>query len=137
MDTCPHCGCELVDPKEHSDPLRKMFFATIRDIWQTLPDHFAEIYPSSEHLRKAALIRAGWCETVTTACNDKQTALRVAALAKHLDRYAIARVEGSTVMVFTARSIARRACKKAELSKVVEDALRWARGLVGIEEKAA
>lgn len=132
-DTCPHCGCELPDGKEHSDPLRRMFFASIRDIWQTLPDEIAPQYPSSESLRKAALCRAGWCDSVVMTCGDEKTAMKVAALVKHLDRYAIVDLSGTVVTTFTAKSISKRACKKDDLSRVVEGALMWAHGLVGAD----
>ena len=135
-DVCPHCGCELVNPKEHSDPMRRMFFAAIRDIWQTLPDHVAPMYPSSEHLRKAALVRAGWCNSTTTACGNRATAIRVAALARHLDEYAIVDISGSVVTVFTAKSMAKRACPKADFKRVADQALMWANGLIGVEKAA-
>lgn len=136
-DTCPHCGVELVNAKEHSDPMRRMFFSEVRKIWETLPDHYARLYPSSEHLRKAALCRAGWADSTTVTCGNKTAAIEVAAMCRHLDKYAIVDLEGSVVTVFTARSLAKRVCPKKQFTEVADKALNWCNQLVGIERKAA
>lgn len=135
---CPSCGELLDDPRDHSDAARRRFFAIIREVWQTLPDHLAQQHVSAEHLRKAALIHAGWCDSKTIAAGSKTAALEVAALSKHLDRYAIANVSGSVVTVFTARSISKRACPKAQFMPLSEKVYTWLSQLVGSDvEKAA
>lgn len=134
---CPECGAILDDPRDHSDPARRRFFAIIREVWQTLPDDVAKHYASSEHLRKAALIHCGWCESITIAAGSKTAALEIAAKLPQLDRYAIARPQGSIVEIFTARSIAKRACPKAQFMPLSEKVYTWLSQLVGSDVEAS
>jgi hypothetical protein len=139
METCPECGCELVNPKEHNDPMRRAFFATLRDIWKSLPDHVQGNYSSQEAFRKAALINAGWCDTDMTVCGSSKAAHEVKALVMKLDRYAVTVIKGAVIQTFRARSMAKKACPKAVFQEVADRALHWANLQVGIgdERRAA
>lgn len=137
MEHCPECGCELIDPKKHSDPMRRMFFASLGEIWDSLPDQLRSIYPSREAFRKAALINAGWCDTDMTVCGSNRAAMEVKALVIKMDAYAVTLIEGAVIKTFRARSIAKKACPKAQFHDVADKALNWAHSQVGIERKAA
>jgi len=136
-DHCPECGCILDDPKDHSDPRRKRFFAILRETWQTLPDHLVAQYPSSEHLRKAALCRVGWCDSNTVACGSRTAAVEVAAMARKLDRYAVTDMSGTVVTVFTARSLSKRHCPKKQFMDVSEKVLDWLAQTTGADVRQA
>ena len=113
--------------------MRRRFFAIVRDVWANLPDHLRAQYPHSEILRKTALCRTGWCDVQTVTAGNKTAALEVAAMAKRLDRYAIVDVQGTVVMVFTARSMRKRVCPKKTFIDVSEKVLDWLSELVGAD----
>ena len=132
-DHCPECGCLLDDPKNHSDPMRRWFFVTIHKTWASLPDHIAARFPSSEHLRKEALCRIGWCEVKVVTAGTKAATESIAAMCRHLDSYAIVDVSGTVVTVFTARSIAKRACPKDRFKEISDKVMDWLSQLVGAD----
>lgn len=131
--SCPECGAVLDDPKDQSDPMRRRFFAIVREAWHNLPDDKRERFPSSEILRKTALCRVGWAESRQITCGNRKAALEVAILARHLDRYAIVDVSETVVTVFTARSMSKRQCPKKTFLEVSERALDWVSALLGTD----
>lgn len=82
----------------------KHFFATLNDIWHSLPEGIAENYPAVEHLRKKLLVRCGFYHERTFAATSPENAAAVAALAEALDEYAVVVVADDVVRVFTAKS---------------------------------
>ena len=130
---CPECGCELSSDIFSADEMRKRFFATIRDVHANLPDDLRRRWPSSENLRKEALIAAGWCDTMTVATGSKAAAPGVAAAFKIKDRYCIVDVKGSVLMVHTARSISRSACLRPQFKEVTQRAYDWIERQTGID----
>jgi hypothetical protein len=91
---------------ERSMRSHRHYFATLHDLWSNLPERFAtETWAqSSEHLRKFLLIRAGYSETTTYACESKAEAQRLAAAIRPLDEFGIVVARGLTVMRFSAKS---------------------------------
>lgn len=130
---CPECGAILDDPKDQSDPMRRRFFALVREVWLNLPDHHRERFPSSEILRKTALCRVGWAECKVVTCGSSKVAQEMALLARHLDRYAVVDIAGTVVTVFTARSMNKRSCPKKTFLDVSEKALDWLSQLIGTD----
>ena len=84
-------------------------FAWLREAWMSLPDSQAERFASPEHLRKFALIRAGYSDSHTITCASKAEALRVAAFIRPIDEFAVIVTQGATVTRYTAKSQSRRA----------------------------
>lgn len=80
------------------------FFAAVNEAWQNLPEDLAGQYPSADHLRKYALIKAGYFNSQTLVCSSKAEAIRIAAFVRPADEYAIVRAEGPVVTRFTAKS---------------------------------
>lgn len=97
----------LVNAKEHRPRSRnshKHFFATLNDIWHTLPEGVAEQYPSAEHFRKKLLIQCGFHKVKDYVADTAAAAASIAAFCETLDEYAVVVVEGPVVRVFTAMS---------------------------------
>jgi len=130
---CPECGALLDDPKDHSDAMRRRFFAIVREAWSNLPDVERARFPNSEVLRKTALCRIGWAECKVVTCGSNKAAQEVALLASHLDRYAIVDITGTVVSVFTARSMSKRHCPKKTFLEVSEKALDWISTVLGTD----
>lgn len=137
LEHCPHCGCELADPNDHSDAARRRFFAIIKDAHDNLPSLMQSLTPSPEHLRKLALIKAGHCETRVTDCGTKRAAIEVSALAKSLDDYAVTQIDGQVVTVWTARSIRKRVCPKAVFLPLTERVYAWLNEFLGYDVEAS
>jgi hypothetical protein len=84
-------------------------FAWLREAWRSLPEDLAPLYPSEEHLRKRALIEAGFYTEQAIDAGSRAAALRVAAAIPALDEFAFVKIEGATVLVRRARSQSLRA----------------------------
>lgn len=84
-------------------------FAEIEEAHSNLPEDLMLEFPTSTHLRKFALIKAGYCDKRSVVCSSKAEALRVAAFIKPLDDYAIVEVTGCVVTHYTAQSQSRKA----------------------------
>ena len=107
-----------LDPRASDDTqTRNHQFAVIRDAWLNLPEHLAAIYPSPEHLRKRALIEAGFYHEEIIDTGSKAGALRVTSYVRHKDDFALVIVRGPLVVIRTAKSQSRAAMDKAELQK--------------------
>lgn len=83
------------------------YFACIKSAWDSLPEDDAERFPTTEHLRKHALIKAGYYEVTTYACNSQAEAVRTAAVIRSIDPYAVVKIGRDSVLRFTAKSQSR------------------------------
>jgi hypothetical protein len=99
----------LVQYEERSSASHNHEFAWLKEAWLSLPEHLADKFPSPEHLRKFALIRAGYSDSHTITCRSKAEATRVAAFIRPIDEFAVVIVQGTTVTRFTAKSQSKRA----------------------------
>lgn len=61
-----------------SERSHKHEFAWLKTAWQNLPESIAHEYPSSEHLRKRALIQAGLYDEQVIDAGSNAAAIRVA-----------------------------------------------------------
>lgn len=99
----------LAPVAQRSDSSHRHEFAWLREAWMSLPDHLAEKFPTPEHLRKWALIRAGYSDSHTIVCASKAEAIRVAAFIRPIDEFAVVVTQGATVTRYTAKSQSKRA----------------------------
>lgn len=130
---CPECGCELSSDIFSADEMRKRFFATIREVHLNLPDELRQRWPSSETLRKEALIAAGWCDTMQVVAGSKSAAPGIAAAFKSKDQYCVVVVRGDVLTVYTARSMSRRALPRPQFKDVAQKAYDWIEQQTGID----
>jgi hypothetical protein len=107
----------LVQHQERSQSSHNHEFGWLREAWVNLPDNLAERFPSEEHLRKWALIRAGYSDSQTITCNSKAEAQRVAAFIRPIDEFSVVIVAGPTVTRYTAKSQSRRAMGGADFQR--------------------
>jgi hypothetical protein len=104
----------LVEHQDRSAKSHKHFFAEINEAWQSLPERYAgqPWAQSPEHLRRYALIKAGFCDAQTFVASSRAEAIRLAAFLRPVDEYAIVTTEGATVTRYTAKSQSMRAMGK-------------------------
>ena len=111
-------------------------FAWIKQAWDNLPESFADMFPSPEHLRKAALIATNWHRETIIDAGSRAAAARVAAYARGEDEFARVVVRGSTVVIQKARSQRMHGLDrmdKTEFQKSKDDILGWIAELLNVE----
>lgn len=122
----------LVHEEERSDASHRHEFAWLRNAWENLPPQYAEAFPTPEHLRKRALIEAGFFDEQTIDAGTNAAALRVAAFAKAQNGFAATVVRGPIVIVRTAKSQSRRAMGKEDFQRSKDAILEIVAGLIGV-----
>lgn len=119
--------------EDRSAASHRHYFAAVNVAWANLPDHLAERWPSAEHLRKAALIRAGYRDERSFACSSRAEAIRMAAFLKPIDDFAMVALSGTTVLVLTAKSQSVRAMGKAVFQESKDAVLNALAEMIGVE----
>lgn len=114
----------LVEHSERSMKSHAHYFAQIKEYWSTLPESLAHEFPSAEHLRKKALIRAGWADEQATVLDTHEDAIKFAAFAKNMDEFSVVVVSDRIVKRYVARSQNFRAMNKEEFQKSKDDVLK-------------
>lgn len=115
-------------PQSHSH-----FFAVLNEAWQTLPEHLAERFPSPEHLRKYALVKAGFCDVRTHVTGTKAEAQRLAAFMRPMDEFAIVAANEAVVSVYTAQSQAVKAMGRKEFERSKQEVFRVIAEMTGTD----
>jgi hypothetical protein len=112
--------------EERQSARHKAYFATLHDDWTRLqrPE-----WPTSEHLRKYALIQTGWREERALECPSPELASEIAAFAQPLDPYAVLVAEGPLLRVWTARSQSYAAMGRENFNRSMDDVLDYCAGL--------
>lgn len=100
--------------EERSPSTHNHEFAWLKEAWQNLPEGIADLYPSPEHLRKRALIEAGFYDEEIVDASTNAAALRVAGFVRKRDEFSLVIVRGPLVIVRTAKSQSRRAMDKKD-----------------------
>lgn len=123
----------LAPVEDRSEVSHRHEFAWLREAWANLPEGLGEVYPSSEALRKRALIATGWCTTQDYVCGSRAEAARWAAnLRRELDEYALVIVSEAVVRVFRARSQSRGKMNKEDFQASKAAVLEWVSQLIGV-----
>lgn len=108
------------------------YFATLNDIWLSLPEGYGDRIPSVEHMRKWALIRTGYRDERSIVCASKAEAQRIAAFIKPLDDFSIVVVNEATVSVYSAKSQSLKAMGAKDFQASKEKVLDYCHGLIGV-----
>ena len=118
--------------EERSAKAHAAYFATVTEAWRNLSDDDQQRFPSSDHLRKFALIKTGFANSIEIVCATNKDAITLAALAQSLDAYCLAEVSDRGVRVWTARSQSYPAMPKGEFMKSQEAVREFCAGLIGV-----
>jgi len=108
----------------------------VHDAWQNLPERVASEFPTPEHLRKHALIAAGFCDKQSVVFDSQEDAQRAAAFMRPVDPYAVVSVSGTVVTRYTAQSQSIRAMGKKIFQESKDAVLEIIAGMVGVERAA-
>lgn len=109
------------------------YFASINEAWQNLPEAMVEQFPTSEHLRKWCLIRAGYHQSRDIVVSSKAEAQRLAAFVKPMDSYAVVVARAAVVTVYTAESQSQKAMGKQRFQESKDAVLSLLAAMIGTE----
>lgn len=112
------------------------FHAAVREAWRNLPEGMAERFVDADHLRKFALIKAGWAKESTVVCANENAAIELAAIVGRIDGAAIVTVFGTVVTIATAKSqrmTGPDAMNKDDFQKSKQDVLDYVAALIGVD----
>lgn len=115
---------------ERSQASHRQYFAALNDAWLNLPET-DERFPTSEHLRKWALIQCGFCDERSAVFQSAEDARKAAALIAPADDYAVVVHSGPVVKVYTAKSQSVRAMGKDDFQKSKQAVLELVSNLSG------
>jgi hypothetical protein len=113
------------------------FFAIVDDAWANLPEVLSQEFPSPEHLRKWALIKAGYCTTVKVACATNQDAIKLVNQAAAMDTFAVCELVGNVVTIARAESQSVRAMCGERFQKSKEKVLDVLSQMLGADASKA
>lgn len=123
----------LIVHEERSGVSHRHYFAAIHDAWQNLKEDIASEFATSEHLRKWALIRAGYCDRRSIVCASKAEAVRFGAFVKPMDEFAVITVSEATVTVYTAQSQSMKAMGAKVFQESKTAVLEIVAAMVGVK----
>ncbi len=118
--------------EERSSATHAHEFAWLHEAWSNLPEDLADLYASPEHLRKRALIEAGYCTEEAVDCGSNAAALRVAAYMRGHDDFALVIVRGSIILVRRAKSQSYRAMNRQEFAASKRAIMEIVAGMLGV-----
>lgn len=118
---------------ERSEKFHAKYFAVIADAWEHLPEAWAALLPSPEHLRKYALIKAGWCEVVTFPMKSKEDAIRAINTAKFFDAYCLATASANVLTVYKARSQRKSYQSAVEFKEIAGKVFHIIGEMIGVD----
>lgn len=116
-----------------SDKTHRHEFAWLREAWMSLPEDLAERFPTVEHLRKRALIDAGFYHETMIDAGSNAAALRVAAYMRAKDEFSHVVVRGSYAVERVAKSQSHRAMDKAEFAASKTAIINVVAPMIGVD----
>lgn len=123
---------QLAEIEERSVKSHRAYFAGINEAWANLPERLAERIPSPEHLRKWALIKAGFADHREIVAPSRDDAVRLAAFIKPMDTFAVVTVSDCVVTVYTAKSQSLRTMGKKDFQASKQAVLDIIAGIIGV-----
>lgn len=137
----PGTEYSLIPHRGRSEKAHGLYFKCLELAWKNLPDEHrlradgTDRYPTSEHLRKAALIKEGYADEHSILCANEAQAQNTAILARALDGYAIIKVSGPVVTVWTAKSQSHHAMGHEAFSESMQKILEHVADMLGISSQ--
>lgn len=119
--------------EERSLASHRQYFASIRDGWMNLREGDAERFPSPEHLRKRALVDAGFYDEEIIDCGSNKIAPNVGAAIRKRDDFAIIFIRDQFVIVRTAKSQSMKAMGKKDFQASKVAVLDIIASMVGVK----
>ena len=119
--------------EERSSASHAHYFACVNEAWQSLPD--PQQFPTPEHLRKRALILAGYRDERSIVCSSKAEAVRLASFIRPMDDFAAVSTSGPVVVAWTAKSQSTKAMGRAEFQASKDAVIGVLAELIGVTKE--
>lgn len=121
--------------QERSMASHRHYQACVEEAWRNLPEDKLERYPTKDHLRKWALIKAGYYDERTVICESRKQALTLVPLIELLDEFSITILKGTVVKVYKAKSQKMESMGREEFEKSKADVLAILSETIGVSRK--
>jgi len=108
-------------------------FAWLHEKWRDLPEVLKTRFPTSEHLRKHALIMSGFRNERAYVCSSIAEARRMAAFLGNMEEHSIVSIRGDVVLYWTAQSQSYPAMGKAAFQRAKSAVLQYTDDLISGE----
>lgn len=125
----------LMEFQERSGRSHRHYHAALHEAWQNLPEAIAKNYPTVEHLRKRALIEAGFYDAHTVTFNNRTDALKAAAFMRPMDEFSVVTTKGATVTRYSAKSQSYQAMGKDDFNRSKSAVLDVVSSMIGLSRE--
>lgn len=116
---------------ERSSASHRHFFASVHEAWRNLPEELTDKFPSSEHLRKYCLIKAGFCSSHTVVFDSATDAQRAGALARSMDPFSVLTVHERALTRYEADSQSSKTMNKDRFQASKDGVFRILEEMIG------
>lgn len=113
------------------------YFAVLGNLWDNLPEEKPWPWLDSEHMRKFALIKCGYCEMRQFALKSEAEARSIAFFISAMDNYALIVPNGKIITIYTAASQSKAAMGFEEFQTSKTKVLDYLCGLIGVSREEA
>jgi len=120
----------LDEINDRSSASHNHYFACVEDAWLNLSEAQSQQFPTSEHLRKHALIACGYADMDSIVCDTKADAARTSVFSSQLDTYSIIVVRDCVVTRYTAKSQTKQSMKNKDFQESKTAVLEWVAALI-------
>lgn len=127
---CESCGQEIKEAR--SKRSHDHYFAIIAEAWKNLPERISQQFPSAEHLRSYALIKAGFYNEESVHVASHYEALRVAAFVRKFSALAVITVHKNMVTVHTPKSQSLKAMSRQDFQMSKDAVLGIIADMIGV-----
>lgn len=122
----------LIPHQPRSAKAQGLYFKAIEVAWQNMPHQYDGRFPTSEHLRRWALINEGYADEHTMVLDSHEKALEIASLCRSLDGYAVIRVRGNITTIWAAKSQSPHHMDHDDFQRSVDKVLGRVAHMLGI-----
>jgi hypothetical protein len=125
----------VVQETQRSRESHNHYFAAVAAAYATLPESEEGRFASAEHMRKWALIQAGYCRKRSFPCETAAEAVLLKAFIQPLDEYAIILTAGNVIEVYTAQSQSEAEMGKKKFQQSKDDVFRILATTLGVPDE--
>lgn len=118
--------------EDRSERSHSHYFAVLHEAWINLHEDERQRFPTDMHLRRWALIQAGYRDERTFVTGSKAEAVRLAAFIKPMDDYAVIVANEAVVTAMTAKSQSYKAMGRKEFGESKSKVLEIVAALIGV-----
>lgn len=119
--------------QQRSSESHRHFFAVVNEAFENIPEQHAGRWPTPDHLRRWALIQAGFRNETTYIAGSKAEALRIGTFLRSIDEFAYVEVKAKTATLYRAKSQSYSEMSRKEFGESKQAVLDVLAKLIGVE----